>query len=252
MKGAHHIGSETDDKQLSEFPKNYQILGEITQECVSEIDIDTFQVAWELSNPGSATEEYFMRIPQTEYLCDKDFRPRLDHLPDVSSNVHPTTLCDTSNQFREIPQNDLPPGVAHGYQMTTITIDTPKYLLYLASRFTGSGGRLLRGSIQHIQQVVDCGENLFSKEITPTPPDAVVVCTGLGSRFLGGVEDKDVYPIRGQTVLIKAPWIKFGLARLEADETLTYIIPRSSGDVIGSSHMRSRQLVDGFLSSRSF
>jgi len=99
MKGAHHCGSEKeDDKQFSEFRKSPGF-GRDNPECRSEIETDTFQVAWELSSPGSATEEYFMRIPQTEYFCDKDFRPRFDHFPDVrSSNVHPTILrCDTVN-----------------------------------------------------------------------------------------------------------------------------------------------------------
>ncbi|KAF9003346.1 hypothetical protein BDQ17DRAFT_1356052 [Cyathus striatus] len=66
-----------------------------------------------------------------------------------------------------------------------------------------------------------------------SPPDAVVVSVGLGARFLGGVEDKDVYPIRGQTVLIKAPWVKLGMALYkENDLDFVYIIPRSSGEVI--------------------
>lgn len=89
----------------------------------------------------------------------------------------------------------------------------------------------MRGSVQHIQQVIEGGESVFSGIGAPTPPDAVVVCTGLGTRFLGGVEDKDVFPVRGQTVLIRAPWIKFGRTRCEVDGTLTYIIPRRSGDV---------------------
>jgi D-amino-acid oxidase len=120
--------------------------------------------------------------------------------------------------------------------MNSISFDTPKYLQYLSSRFTEKGGRFLRATVQHIQQIVEGGINLFSGEGTPTPPDAVVVCTGLWSRFLGGVEDKDVYPIRGQTVLIRAPWIKFALARTDKD-SLTYIIPRKSGDVSASTFM---------------
>jgi len=49
---------------------------------------------------------------------------------------------------------------------------------------------------------------------------------------LGGVEDKDVYPIRGQTVLLRAPWIKFGRAISSKTGLWTYIIPRRSGDII--------------------
>jgi hypothetical protein len=60
----------------------------------------------------------------------------------------------------------------------------------------------------------------------------VVVCVGLGARFLGGVEDKDVYPIRGQTVLLRAPWIRFGRSVSNSKEGIsTYIIPRPGGDV---------------------
>jgi len=49
---------------------------------------------------------------------------------------------------------------------------------------------------------------------------------------LGGVEDKDVYPIRGQTILIRAPWIKFTREARSLDGGWTYVIPRASGNVI--------------------
>jgi D-amino-acid oxidase len=62
--------------------------------------------------------------------------------------------------------------------------------------------------------------------------DAIVACPGLGARALGGVEDKDVFPVRGQVVLLRAPWIKFGrTASHQAQGLWTYIVPRRSGDV---------------------
>jgi glycine/D-amino acid oxidase-like deaminating enzyme len=61
--------------------------------------------------------------------------------------------------------------------------------------------------------------------------DAILVCAGLGARSLGGVEDKDMYPIRGQTVLIRAPWVKFGSTQSNINGTWSYIMPRRSGDV---------------------
>lgn len=66
--------------------------------------------------------------------------------------------------------------------------------------------------------------------------DAVIVCTGLATRFLGGVEDLSVYPIRGQTVIVRAPWVRFGITESggkdeKGEEVVTYIIPRRSGDV---------------------
>lgn len=61
----------------------------------------------------------------------------------------------------------------------------------------------------------------------------MIVCAGLGARTLGGVEDENVYPIRGQTVLVRAPWIRFGrtMSGNGEEAVWTYIIPRRSGDV---------------------
>lgn len=81
----------------------------------------------------------------------------------------------------------------------------------------------MRASVQHVSQVI---EGAFT-----TRPNAVVVCAGLGARTLGGVEDADVYPIRGQVVLIRAPWIKFGRTTSNLADDWTFIIPRRSGDV---------------------
>lgn len=66
--------------------------------------------------------------------------------------------------------------------------------------------------------------------------DALIVCTGLSTRFTGGVEDMSVYPIRGQTVRLRAPWVRSGITESglkddKGEEVVTYIIPRRSGDV---------------------
>jgi D-aspartate oxidase/D-amino-acid oxidase len=114
---------------------------------------------------------------------------------------------------------------------TTITIDIPIYLDFLLAAFLAQGGRVLRGSVTHIYQVLEGGTSLFPGGSNLDPkPDAVIVCVGLGARFLGGVEDKGVYPIRGQTALVRAPWVRFGRTKTSLTE-LTYIIPRRSGDV---------------------
>ena len=86
--------------------------------------------------------------------------------------------------------------------------------------------------MQHINEIIEGGTRLFSggDDVDHIIPDAVVVAVGLGARFLGGVEDKAMYPIRGQTVLLRAPWVKFGKMEIYKSG-LTYIIPRRSGDV---------------------
>lgn len=118
-------------------------------------------------------------------------------------------------------------GTVLATSFTTVSIDTPAYLPYLLARFLAKGGNIIRSSLQHISQVIEGG-------LTPFKPDALVVCAGIGARSLGGVEDKDVFPIRGQTVLIRAPWVKSGRTINGKDE-VTYIIPRRSGDVSGTA-----------------
>jgi D-amino-acid oxidase len=150
--------------------------------------------------------------------------------PDSSSSI----------QANYISKDALIPGAAAGISFTTLTIDTPKYLNYLLSRFLASGGTVARGTVQHINQVIEGGATALSGSGKPSHADAVVVCAGLGARMLGGVEDKGMYPIRGQTVLLKAPWIKYGRTMVEKDGSRTYTIPRRCGDVRVNSF-----LVDG-------
>ncbi|KAF6744708.1 D-amino-acid oxidase [Ephemerocybe angulata] len=127
---------------------------------------------------------------------------------------------ETPSPLEHMPEGDV---------FNTFTIDVPVYLNYLLARFLSKGGRVVRGSVQHIAQIAESGRG-FGFAPSPAPPAAIVVCAGLGARFLGGVEDANVYPVRGQTVLVRAPWIKHGktLSGLDA-EAYTYVIPRRSG-----------------------
>ncbi|KAI9274904.1 hypothetical protein EDC94DRAFT_509581 [Helicostylum pulchrum] len=66
---------------------------------------------------------------------------------------------------------------------------------------------------------------------TTEPYAALINCTGLGARFLGGVQDDKVFPTRGQTVVVYAPHIKKTITHVST-QGMTYIIPRSDGTVI--------------------
>ena len=137
-------------------------------------------------------------------------------------------------KFKEISEQDLFPNTVSGFTFDTVTIDVPKYLNYLLTRFLEKGGTLIRGSVQHIDQVLEAGSAPFKDDASTegsAGPDAVVVCVGLGARFLGGVEDKTVYPSRGQTVILHAPWVRSGCT-FEGPGVWTYIIPRRSGNVV--------------------
>jgi hypothetical protein len=199
--GAHHV---------------YNPINDTDQHLFEE---ETFDVMWKLSEPGSEAEECFLRVPQSEHF----FVPR----------PQPEPLEKMPN-FRTLKPEELIPGAIAGATFTTVTIDVPIYLNYLLMKFCGLGGRILRGSLMHINPLLEGGTKLFSGGGVHDPlPEALIVCTGISSRFLGGVEDKDVYPIRGQTVLIRAPWVRFGRTEyLDDSGACTYIIPRRSTDVI--------------------
>ncbi|KAJ7336451.1 D-amino-acid oxidase [Mycena albidolilacea] len=182
-----------------------------------KMDQETFKTMWELSAPGGLAEGCFLRIQEEEYFAEPIATPEaLQVMPD----------------YKLLPSDILPPDCAEGISFTTLTIDSPVYLNYLLSRFLAAGGSVVRGAVQHIAQVVEGGVGIFNGRKVLSSPSAVIVCVGLGARTLGGVEDKDVYPIRGQTVLIRAPWIKFGRAISSKGGLWTYIIPRRSGDII--------------------
>ncbi|KAJ7236029.1 hypothetical protein C8J57DRAFT_1194575 [Mycena rebaudengoi] len=182
-----------------------------------KMDDETFQTMWELSAPGSSAESCFLRIREEEYFAEPIAVPEvLQAMPD----------------FKALPSSALPSNAVEGVSFNTLTIDPPIYLNYLMSRFLTGGGSVVRGTVQHLSQLVEREAGILAGGKLLSAPAAVVVCVGLGARTLGGVEDKDVYPIRGQTVLLKAPWIRFGRTISSRDGLWTYIIPRRSGEVI--------------------
>lgn len=88
---------------------------------------------------------------------------------------------------------------------------------------------------------VDQAFNLFGDEKDPeTATQVVFNCTGIGARHLGGVADENVYPTRGQVVVIRAPHIKENRAAV-SKHWETYIIPRPyspGGQVILGGYMQ--------------
>ncbi|KAJ8517652.1 hypothetical protein ONZ45_g5178 [Pleurotus djamor] len=181
-----------------------------------EIDKETFGVMWDMSAPGSSTEHLFLRIRQREMYHNERPRPSgLDHMPN----------------FRYLNPEELPFGAVDGVTFETITIDTPRYLRYLLAEFLSIGGLIKQATVQHVNQIIEGGINVYGNGGPSPSADSIFVCTGLGTRVLGGVEDTTMLPYRGQTVLLRAPWVKQGLT-LSRPDGWAYIIPRRSGDVI--------------------
>ncbi|KAI5968007.1 IFG3 [Candida margitis] len=116
-------------------------------------------------------------------------------------------------EYHEIDKSQLPSGAAFGITFLSWNFNCPKFLMNFKIYLEQQGVQVVRKHLGHIVQAYG--------------PDTKLVfnCTGLGARSLGGVEDKNMYPARGQVVVIKAPHIMENVMRWGNEEP-TYIIKR--------------------------
>lgn len=133
--------------------------------------------------------------------------------------------------FTHLTAPKLPFGVRSGVSFTAICVNVPHHLQYLLSSFLAAGGHILkmnlptqkdsRGFVATLKSVAALVEQ---KGLGRTK--VFVNATGLGARSLVG--DEDVFPTRGQTVLVKAE-SKFA----KTTDQNSYVIPRpGSGTTI--------------------
>lgn len=85
----------------------------------------------------------------------------------------------------------------------------------------------MRGEFAHICHAADAHHS-------GNGADLVVNCTGLSARTLGGVEDADMVPIRGQTVLVRneTGGIMYNIDK--TDKEPAYIMQRAAGKFLTS------------------
>ncbi|KAJ7810741.1 hypothetical protein B0H13DRAFT_2475892 [Mycena leptocephala] len=126
-------------------------------------------------------------------------------------------------------------------------IDVPQFLAYLWHRFFFLGGRAFRSKLSSLSDLlspttgVRLGLEHVARDGNITEltsgsltfnASALVNCVGLGALFLGDVNDTAMFPTRGETVLLRAPWITSGLRYAWKNGDMTYIIPHGSGVVV--------------------
>ncbi|CAN6605257.1 hypothetical protein TRVA0_002S05358 [Trichomonascus vanleenenianus] len=131
--------------------------------------------------------------------------------------------------FRELSEDELPAGCKYGVTWTTYNFNSPAFLKFLKEYLTKHGVTFIRKKVEHIDEAFLSAET-----------KVVFNCTGIGARFLGGVEDEKVYPTRGQVVVVRAPHIKFNRA-IEGKGYITYCIPRpySNGQVVLGGYLQA-------------
>jgi D-amino-acid oxidase len=103
-----------------------------------------------------------------------------------------------------------------------VSVNPQIYLPYLQSQLLALGATFTRRHVSHIGDAFVIAQS--------NRPAAVVNATGVLASKLGGVEDPNVYPTRGQTILVRNECSKmyFRSAKRLGQE-VTYIIPRPFG-----------------------
>lgn len=120
--------------------------------------------------------------------------------------------------LRRCEPDELPEGFRSGYRATLPVVDMPHYLQHLAERLRTAGGEL---SVEPVPSL---------EEATRQAP-VVVNCAGIGARELAG--DPDVYPLRGQTVLVRNPGVDEYFAELTSEPEYATFLPLGPRLVLG-------------------
>ena len=94
----------------------------------------------------------------------------------------------------------MPGNQPFGHSFSSYIINAPGYIAHLATQIRQKSIPIIRHSITYLDEAFDLPE--LGKV------GLVVNATSLGSRNLKGVEDENVFPARGQTVLVNAPGVK--------------------------------------------
>ncbi|OQO00213.1 hypothetical protein B0A48_14000 [Cryoendolithus antarcticus] len=139
---------------------------------------------------------------------------------------------DVLPNFRVLDKSELPPGIDSGTGFTSVCINTALYLPWLASQCLKLGATLHRGDVSHISDAA-------SLHHSGSPAKLVINCTGLSSLRLGGVQDKNLYPARGQIVVVRNdPGIMCSTSGTDdGSDEACYIMHRAAGGgtVLGGS-----------------
>lgn len=143
------------------------------------------------------------RYPSTEFWDQKPSQKKIDSLKSYLQD------------YEEIAEKDLPKGSEYGIRFLAWNFNCPKFLASFKDYLQQQGVVFYRKHLTHIVQAY----------ISERDTKIVFNCTGIGARSIRGVEDKNVYPARGQVVVIKAPHIMENCLSWGEREP-TYIIKR--------------------------
>lgn len=137
---------------------------------------------------------------------------------------------------RYLTAAELPAGYVDGAEFTSVCINTAIYLPWLVGQCRALGVVFKRAVLKHIEEASGMGHTAGAYGTV------VVNCSGLQACRLGGVMDKDVYPARGQTVIVRnevEPMIALSGTE-DGDDELCYTMTRAAGGgtIIGGTYQK--------------
>ena len=103
---------------------------------------------------------------------------------------------------------------------STLMMISASYLKWQMEQFKTSGGVVVQRRLESLEEI----DGTY---------DIIVNCTGLGSRQL--VNDPEMYPVRGQLIVVKAPWVKHAFIYETNDNEITCVLPRTDSVVLGGT-----------------
>ncbi|KAF2156725.1 DAO-domain-containing protein [Myriangium duriaei CBS 260.36] len=140
--------------------------------------------------------------------------------------------------FNIVPSPDLPAPLSPKVTATfrSIAVNAPQYLLRLRSTVLARGGTFIRSRISSAPTFAASLASVAGtvKRITRSHPAVWVNALGLGAKDIA--HDDSMYPVKGQTVLVKGEADAIRTALYEGG--ISYVIPRpgSGTTVLGGTN----------------
>ncbi|OCF33381.1 D-amino-acid oxidase [Kwoniella heveanensis BCC8398] len=167
------------------------------------------------------TFRHFERLSQEiPDLCERRQYDEYFSLPGKKDEEVPW-YRDLMFGWRTLSPSEIPSPYKYGVTYESYTLNAPLYLQHLARTLRAKGVPILRHRLSSLDEAYNLS--------TVGPVDLVINATGLGARSLIGVEDKAVFPAKGQTVLVRAPAVKTCYGQRDnhpVPNQKIYIIPR--------------------------
>ena len=192
---------------------------------IMPIDFADAEVDMRVQQWTRDTFEYFHTLLQSKEASDVELCLTPGYVLKRSESPDPWWK-DLVFGFRHVDTNSteaqvlhLPPSLPKVWGFTTYMMDCRKYLPFLMKRFQENGGLIEKRKIENLEELAGY--------------DLIINCVGLAARSL--VSDNLIKPVRGQGILVRAPWVKPFIISDAEGENMTYILPRANDILLGGT-----------------